>query len=125
MDVREAIRYHDQATIRLACLCGNDRFELGHVANRGCDRLHCEGRSGSFDGVQEILGIWRHCRVEQHRGSGNARRNLLEQLQPLASQRANHSLEAGDVAARPRQARDEAAADRIGNRRENDWNGAR
>ena len=33
--------------------------------------------------------------------------------------------ETGDVAARPRKARDEAAADRIGNARENDGDGAR
>jgi hypothetical protein len=53
------------------------------------------------------------------------RRNLLEQLYPFATERAHHSLETGDVAARLRQARDEAAADRIGNRRENDGDGAR
>ena len=44
----------------------------------------------------------------------DARCNFLEQLQPLAGQRALESGETGDVAARPRQARDEAAADRIG-----------
>jgi hypothetical protein len=33
MGIREGIRHHDQATIRLASLCGNDGFELGVVAN--------------------------------------------------------------------------------------------
>ena len=47
----EGIRYHDQATIWLACLSGNEEFELGHVVN-GCDkRLHAEGRSGGLEGV--------------------------------------------------------------------------
>src|SRR5262249_6939010 len=31
MDVREDIRYHDQAAIRLACLCGNHRFVGGRA----------------------------------------------------------------------------------------------
>ena len=55
----------------------------------------------------------------------DARRNLLEQLQPLAGYRRLEHGETGDVTARPREARDEAAADRIGNDRENDRDGAR
>jgi hypothetical protein len=43
----------------------------------------------------------------------------LEQLQPLAAQRALHHDETGGVAAGPREACDEAAADRIGKNREN------
>jgi hypothetical protein len=56
---------------------------------------------------------------------GNTRRNLLEQFQQLAGHRRLRNVETGDVAARPREARDEAAADRIGNVRENDGDGAR
>src|SRR5262245_13445966 len=78
MDVRKGIRHHDQAAIRRESLCGNDRFERGYILDRGCDRLHNQGRSGSFEGVQVRFGVWRHGRVEQHRGSDNARRNLLE-----------------------------------------------
>ena len=114
-----------KAAIRLACLCGNNGVELGHVANRCGDRLHCEGGGGGFEGVQVIFGICRRCRVEQEGDPVDARRNLLEQLQPLARHRALESGETGDVAARPRKARDEAAADRIGNDRENDGDGAR
>jgi hypothetical protein len=31
---RQGIRYHDQASIRLACLCGNNEFEFA-AANGG------------------------------------------------------------------------------------------
>jgi hypothetical protein len=34
-DVRSAFSTHDKATIRLACLCRNDGFELGRIVNRG------------------------------------------------------------------------------------------
>jgi hypothetical protein len=53
----------------------------------------------------------------------DARCNLLEQLKPLASSRRLHDGEAGCVAARPRQAPHEAAADRIGNDDKNDGDG--
>src|ERR1043166_3699512 len=56
MDVRERIRHHDQATIRLTGQRSNDGFEFGCVANRGRDRLYSEGRSSGFEGVQEIFG---------------------------------------------------------------------
>jgi len=61
----------------------------------------------------------------QERDPGDARRNLLEQLQPLARYCSLHANETGDVAARPRQASDEAIADRISNLRENDRDGVR
>ena len=35
----KGIRYYDKATIRFACLCSNDGFELGPVVNRCVDRL--------------------------------------------------------------------------------------
>src|SRR5215831_14422531 len=55
-----------------------------------------------------------------------ATRNLLEQFHPFAGhRRLGRKHETGDVAARVRQARDEAAANRVGNERENDGDGAR
>src|SRR4029077_20491317 len=125
MGNREAIRHDDKATIRFACQCGNDGLDLGPVANRCCGRLHSKGGSSSFKEFQVIFGICRRFRVEQERDPVDVRRNLLEQLQPLAAQRGLDSGETGDVAARPRQRRDEAAADRIRNARENDGDGAR
>src|SRR5216684_388650 len=115
MDIQETIRHHDQATIQPASLCGNDGFEVGLVVNRCGDRLECEGCSGGFEWVQVNVPVWRRCRIEQESGPVDAWRNLLEQLQPLAGDRRLHNGETGSVAAGPRQALDEAAADRIGN----------
>src|SRR6516164_3956033 len=52
------------------------------------------------------------------------RRNLLEQFEPLAAQRVLDSGEAGDIAGRPRQTCYEATADRIGDVRKDDGDGA-
>jgi hypothetical protein len=42
-----------------------------------------------------------------------------------AAQRTLDIEKSGDVAARPRQVRDEARADRVGNNGEDNWDGAR
>src|SRR5262249_12386106 len=52
--------------------------------------------------------------VNQDRDARDVRRNLPKQSDPLAAHRKLKIREAGDVAARPRQAHHEAAADRIG-----------
>src|SRR5215475_8964503 len=110
----EGIRHCDQATIRLACLRGKDGLELQRIVERRSNRLHAEGRSGGFERAEVIFEVWRCGRVEQEGDPVYARRNLLEQLQPLAAQRSFKIDETGDVAAWPRQARNEASADRIG-----------
>ena len=52
--------------------------------------------------------------VPKDRRSRHARRDLLEQLQPFPADAVFERHETGGVAARPRQAVDEAGADRIG-----------
>jgi hypothetical protein len=49
-----------------------------------------------------IFGKRRRCRVEQEGDPGDARRDLLEQPQPLAGQGRLHIDETGDVVARRR-----------------------
>src|SRR5271165_4885830 len=115
MDVEEAIRYQDEATIRSARLCGKDGFELGPVMNRCGDRLQPEGRSGTSEWVEVIVDIWRRRRIKQQGGPLEARRNLLEKLKPLAGHRRLHDGETGGIAARACQALNEAAANRISN----------
>src|ERR1700730_14151292 len=58
-----------------------------------------------------------------HEPGREVRRNLFEQLHPLAPPRAYNRGKTGRVAAGPRQARDVAAADRIGNQHEDDGDG--
>ena len=93
--------------------------------NTRCDHLYSEGGSGSFEWVQVQLGKWRRCRVEQQGHAVDVRRDLLEQFNPLPGHRALHDDETGDVATRPRKARDEAAGDWIGDLRKNDRDGSR
>jgi transposase len=79
-----------------------------------------------FEGVQINFGNeWRCCRVKEEGDPADAWRDLFEQLGPLASHRRLKINETGDVAAWSRPARDEAAAYRIGNVRENDGDRAR
>jgi hypothetical protein len=100
-------------------------LRLGQVANGGCDRLHAEGRSRGFKVIQVSFEIRGCFRIEQGSGPRDARRNLLEQLQPLAAHRGFKIDESGDVATRSLQARDEAAADRIDKVPKNDGDDAR
>src|SRR5262249_44210818 len=125
MDVQEGLWHHDQAAIRLMCLCGDGGCELGHIANGPLDCLHSKRPSGGFEGIQEIFGKRRGCRVEQEGRPSDARSNFLKQLQPLAGDCRFQGGETGDVAARSRQACDEAATDRIGDVPENDRDGSR
>src|SRR5262245_60634971 len=82
---REGIRDDDQAAVRLARLSGDDKRDLGHVLDRRDDRLHAEGRCGSSEGGQVTFNEGRRWRVEQQADPGDTRRNLLEQLDPLAA----------------------------------------
>src|SRR5829696_4273818 len=81
--------------------------------DRRRDRLHVEVRRGSFEGVQKVFGISRRDRIKQDQDPIDVRRNLLEQLQPLADERRLHRNETGDVTARLGEARNEAATDRV------------
>src|SRR5262249_5476278 len=113
---------YDKAAIRVARLCCKDGLDIGAVVNWRGDRLHSESQSGGFEWLQVNVEVGRRCRVEQEGHPRDARRNLLEQLQPLAGYRRLHNDETGDIAARPREARHEAA--RIGNVHKDNRNGA-
>ena len=62
--------------------------------------------------------------IPKDRRARHARRDLLEQFQPFPAHAVFEQGKTGGVAARPRQAVDEAGADRIGDRREHDRHGA-
>src|SRR6516225_8207373 len=81
------------------------------------------------DGAAALNGLSQNSRndairrVEQGGDPGDLRCNLLEQFHPLACLRRLRNGKTGSVAAWAREARDEAAADRISNNPENDGNG--
>jgi hypothetical protein len=85
------------------------------IPDRGGHRLD----DGELADPRRLSGI------AQYRGARHPGRDLLEQLQPFAAQAVFELDEAGGVAARPRQARDEAGTDRVGDAGEHDWQGAR
>src|SRR5215475_12140903 len=62
-------------------------------------------------------------RVKHKRHARDARRGLLERLQPFGSDRELEAGEAGDIAAGIRQVRYETLADRIDHLRKHDWHG--
>ena len=88
------------------------RRRRGHI-----DRvhLHPERRRHGLDGA-ELADRRRVWRVPKDRYSCHARRNLLEQFQPFPAEAVFEREETGGVAARPREALDEAGADRIDRR---------
>ena len=99
---RKGIRYDDQTAVWRARLSGNGKLDLGHVLDRRDDRLHAEGRCGGSEGTQVTFNEGRGWRVEQQADPGETRRNLFEQLDPLAAQRSHYGSETGRVAARSR-----------------------
>ena len=75
--------------------------------------LHPERRRHRLDGGK-LADPAARCRIAKDRRSRHARRDLLEQFQPFAAQAVFELDETGGVAARPRQALDQAGADRVG-----------
>ena len=97
---------------------GDSALDLAGVANADWAHLDPERLRRSLDGAElsdpgGIVGIAEHGRAR------HARRDLLEQFEPFRRSNSYSKMhEAGDVAARPGQALDEAGADRIGDAHE-------
>src|SRR5215831_14802333 len=61
------------------------RFDFGIITDRGRDRIYRQRPGGGFERPQEIFSTTgRGVRVEHDRHPSYARRDLFEQLQPLA-----------------------------------------
>ena len=123
MRARQRARRHDQAAIRGAREGRDGALDLAGVAHIDRAHLHAERRRHGLDDG-ELADPGGCGRVPKDRRARHARRDLLEQLQPFSRQAVFELHEAGGVAARPRQAIDEAGADRIGDDREHDRHGA-
>ena len=123
MTHRQRARRHDQAAIRGAREGRDGALDLGRVAHVDRAHLHPERRRHGLDDG-ELADPGGYGGIPKDRRARHARRDLLEQLQPFPAQAVFELHEAGGVAARPRQALDEAGADRIGDIREHDRHGA-
>src|SRR5262249_22573903 len=78
------------------------------------NRLDCKRRRGGFEGAPERFREGGGLRIEEQCDPFKSRRKLLEQGQPFPDNVLLEGGETGNVAARPCQARNHAASDRIG-----------
>src|SRR6185437_13370289 len=102
----ECIRHHHDTAGRLTR--GNQAFNFVHVANGCVTRFNTKRHRGGFKGAPEGSDEGCRSRVEHQVDAADARRDLLQQLDPLAAQRTYDRCEAGGVAAGLREARDVA-----------------
>jgi hypothetical protein len=120
MDEIRDVRQHQQPAVRRARESVDRAFELGDGARGDRDRHDGEGGSRGLHRLLEQVGIRGGLRVVDERDPGDARRDLLERLKPLGSDRELEIDEAGDVAARTGQVRHQALPDRVGHLHEHD-----
>src|SRR5262245_28225650 len=124
MDDRPCARRRNQAAIgrtrkrrdcafNFTCLTRADRGQL--QSERRCSCLDCA----------ELASSGRNIGIANDGDPRHSWRNLLEQLQPFCAQTVFKTDKACDVTTWPRQAIDEASADRIDNVREHNWHSAR
>ncbi|HEY5130994.1 MAG TPA: hypothetical protein VIJ35_27510 [Bradyrhizobium sp.] len=123
MKRRGRARRHDQAAIRGAREGRDGALDLAGVAHIDRVHLHPQRRRRGLD-CAELAGTGGLGGIPKDRRLRHARHDLLEQLQPFPADAVFESHETRGVAARPRQAADEAAADRIDDDREHDRHGA-
>ena len=119
----KTVRHHDQAAASLVANSCDDPLDI-------CDctyRRYCKSDRHPWG---SSLHRWKkHWRVGRRRGivddgySLNPGCQFLEQLKPFSAHGGFLGAKAGDISARPRQARYEALADRISNRHKNNGNG--
>src|SRR5262245_45932848 len=104
---------HDQPAICLTRECRNAALYLAGVAHADWTHLHAERRCHGLDGAR-LTDSGGYGGIPKHSHPRHVGRDLLEQLQPFpASAEFLPHGKAGGVAARARQALDEAGVDRI------------
>ena len=123
MSEHRRARRHDQTAIPGALEGRDGSLDLGRVAHVDRAQLNAERRRRGLDRT-ELTGPGGYGGIAKNGHSLHARRDLLEQLQPLSTHAVFIRGETRDVAARSRQAVDEAGADRIGGSHEHHRHGA-
>src|SRR5262245_3885896 len=123
MDRRQPARGYDQSAVWRARKYRDGLLDLLGHANVDWAYVYPDRwRGGLNDGELADAGSQR--RISQHCGARDARGDLLQQLRPFRTETVFELHKAGDVAARPCQARDQAGADRIGGSRKHNWHGS-
>src|SRR5262245_59726342 len=125
MDRKENVGRDDKATIRLTADRGDCMLDPGDVMHPRRTHFNADRwrlNFGRAEKTQSTTGGRR--RVEHDGDSRETRRDLLEQLNPLSTQRGQYTAEPSDVPAGVRQAVDEAVTDGIRHLYEHNRNGA-
>ena len=123
MNEREPARRHDQASVRSTRKRRDGSLDLAGIADVDRAQFHPERRRRRLD-RGELAGSGGYAGIPKDRRSRHARRDLLDKFQPFSAGAVFEQRKPGGIAARLRQAFDNAGADRIGNLHENDRHGA-
>ena len=115
---------HDQPAVRPSRQGFDRSLDLGGAAHARAGQFNAERRQGRLD-CRQMANRRRIVGIIDDGDTLHARRNLLEQLQPLHRKPKLVLGEAGDVAAGPGQAGDKAKPNRVGDLRKHDRNVAR
>src|SRR5215831_5280940 len=120
---RLGARSHDRAAIRGTRKRGDGALELADVAYVDRTHFHPERRRRGLNGAK-LPNAGGYGGIPEDGHSFDPRRNLLEHLQPFPALAIFEHEEAGGIAARARQARNETGADRINDNHKHDRDGA-
>src|SRR6516225_2802274 len=114
-------RLHDQGSVRLTPESFDRTLDVGRTLYVGWSQAHPNRRGGRLDSAPQ-RDMRRLLKIKKDRHAAYLGRHLLEHLQDLAADGELARRESGDVAVRPRQARDKSAANWIVDCREDDGN---
>ena len=121
MDDRRDVGRHDQAAVRRAGEGLDGALNVGGVVlDRTEHNVDPERRAQGLALAQVVIIKGGRLGVGHEGGAHKAGRDLLEHREPLAGDAGFVLHHASDIAARPRQAGDEARADRVGDAGEHD-----
>src|SRR5215475_3681422 len=123
MNCRTRASGDDQTAIRRACECCDSALDFVSLTHVNRPQLHSERRRRGLD-CSKLPDPGGCGGIPENRHSRQAWRDLLEQFQPFPAEAVFKRDKTGGVAAGPRQAVDEAGADRIEESREYNRNDA-
>src|SRR6516165_12317933 len=112
MNVCQRARCHDQAAVRRACEGRDVALDLAGIAYVDRAHLHTDQWRHGLDGA-ELTRPGGYGGLPKHGRSRHTGGNLFEQLQPFPAYAVLEQGEPGNIAARPRETVNEAAADRV------------